>query len=109
MAQERFRNIRELAATLQDRSPRGHYIVSVDGTTGSGKTHLAAALAGHLGAEPIDLDGLLDRNKGGFLDFLNYDQLRQGIDSLAACQRPAIVEGICVGQVLHRIERQPRM
>jgi len=65
---------RQIARALRRRPPRAGTtrVLAIDGRSGAGKTSLAAALAGQLGAPVLSLEGLY----GG------WDGLERGIDLL---------------------------
>lgn len=73
-------------------------LFAIDGYQGTGKTALAANISATLAIPCVHLDDFLIRNRGGFLDFLRYSELYA-----ALCQRPLIVEGVCVLAVLHEL------
>ena len=102
-----LRNVDDLVAELEKCLTQGHVVISVDGTDGSGKTRLATALSSALGAENIELDRLLERNKGGFLDYLDYGELQQKIRNASVSSRRTVVEGVCVQKVLNKINVKP--
>jgi uridine kinase len=68
--------IRQVARALRRRPARAGAtrVLAIDGRSGAGKTSLAAALAGQLGAPVLSLEGLY----GG------WDGLERGIDLLVA-------------------------
>ena len=72
--------------------------VGVDGADGCGKTTLAKALAASLGRPLFSLDNYLEREKGGFLEFLDYPRLRRDVSA----EKAYVIEGVCLLQVLQR-------
>jgi hypothetical protein len=79
-------------------------IISVDGWDGSGKTTLATDLAAHLSFAHYELDAYLHREQGGFLEHLDYARLATALRTRAPATQPPLVEGICVLQVLDRLD-----
>ena len=77
-------------------------IVGIDGLDNCRKTSLAARIAGHTGHQVINLDSMLDRNRGSYVDFIDIDALR-----LAAEGKKVVIEGVCLLRVLERAELDP--
>lgn len=82
-------------------------IILVDGADGSGKTYIASRLAKALDAEHVEVDAFLDRNKGGYIEYLHYEELRQCIDDHLDVGRSIVVDGICIEWVWDRLQRTP--
>lgn len=76
----------------------GATIIGVDGYLGVGKTSLAIGLARQTGYGCIHLDNYLEPQKGSFVKNLNLLTLKEAIN-----QRPLIIEGICLLEVLCRL------
>jgi hypothetical protein len=74
--------------------------VGIDGTHGSGKTTLAKAVAAELHFPLFSLDDYLDRQQGGFLEFLDYRRLSR---DLAAADR-FVLEGVCLLDAVKRAD-----
>ena len=72
--------------------------VGVDGIDGSGKSTLAKTVAAKLGRRLFCLDDYLERDRGGFLEFLDYKRLQAD----AASETGYVVEGVCL---LHALDR----
>jgi hypothetical protein len=72
--------------------------VGIDGIDGSGKSTLARTVAAEVGWRLFCLDDYLERDRGGFLDFLDYSQLRADVSLEANC----VIEGVCL---LHALDR----
>lgn len=78
-------------------------IIGVDGTNGARKTTVASALAMELDLPLISLDDYLQKNQGGFIEFLQYDELSNDIRK----HHNFIVEGVCLLQALEKVNIQP--
>lgn len=74
--------------------------IGIDGSDGVGKSTLADAVGSNMRLPVFHLDDYLIRDKGGFLDFLQYERLQQDI----AAAPKYIIEGVCLLKVLERIE-----
>lgn len=77
-------------------------IIGVDGTNGARKTTVAGALAMELDLPLISLDNYLQKNQGGFVEHLQYDELLNDIKE----HRNFIVEGVCLLQALEKVNTQ---
>jgi hypothetical protein len=83
----------ELADLLRNA---GVSLVAVDGSHGSGKSHLANELGALLGMDVLHLDDFVAKNQGDYVRNINFASV-----SAALSVTPAlIVEGICVLQIL---------
>ena len=78
------------------RRESGYGRIGIDGVDGCGKTTLAKSLVGQLDIPLISLDDYLDKNRGGYLDHLRYEELRRAFHAKPQC----IVEGVCLLQAL---------
>lgn len=74
----------------------GYLRIGVDGVDGCGKTTLAKSLAEQLDIPLISLDDYLDKNRGGYLDHLRYEELKRAFHAESQC----IIEGVCLLQAL---------
>lgn len=90
------REINELASCIRQS---GSVLIGIDGTDGAGKTRLANELAKMLDFHLVHLDDFLDKNRGGFLDYLDYSKIKYSLKSHRMC----LVEGICLLDVMERI------
>jgi len=98
----------ELAQELCARlGTAGGVIVSIDGWTASGKSTLAGTLADRLGWPRLALDEYLIRNRGGFIEHLDYARLKADLTDALRTSRPVLVEGIQALEVLERLEQRP--
>lgn len=86
----------EVAATMRELGAKR---IGIDGTDGAGKSHLARAVAEDLAIPHLNLDDFVQKEQGGFVQFIKYDELR------AKATEPAfVVEGVCLLEVLARAE-----
>jgi len=90
-------DIEKLAAFIRDK---GCCRIGVDGTNGAGKSTMASKLSEILGLSHLNLDHYLDKEKGGFLDYLKYDEIKQQTLETACF----VVDGVCLLNVLEKIE-----
>lgn len=72
--------------------------VGVDGIDGSGKTTLGQVVAAKLQRRLFSLDDYLEKDRGGFLDFIDYPRLYTEVSAEGAC----VIEGVCL---LHALQR----
>ena len=77
-------------------------LIALDGLPGAGKSRLAVRLSALLNIRSVHLDDYLVRNSLGFIDHLNYGELRRALS-----HRPVIVEGVCMLDVLGRVGLRP--
>ena len=77
-------------------------LIALDGLPGAGKSRLAVKLSALLSVRSVHLDDYLVRNSLGFIDHLNYRELRRALSL-----RPVIVEGVCMLDVLDRVGLRP--
>jgi hypothetical protein len=85
-----------LAAVL--RTEAASSLVAIDGHDGSGKSFLSSQLATILSWPVVHLDDFVEREQGGFVEHVRYDDLAPKLSP-----RPLIVEGVLVLDVLHRL------
>lgn len=90
------KDINELASYIRQSDS---LLIGIDGTDGVGKTRLANDLSKMLGFHSIHLDDFLDKNRGGFLDYLDYSKIENSLKYHTKC----VVEGICLLDVMGRI------
>jgi len=74
--------------------------IGVDGIDGCGKTTLAKAVAAQRQRRLFSLDDYLDRDKGGFLKFVDYPRLRADVSA----EEAYVIEGVCLLHALQRAE-----
>jgi hypothetical protein len=70
--------------------------IGIDGVDGSGKSHLAEALAEAIGYPTLNLDDYLFQNQGGFVPFVDYPALSAALTSMPKF----ILSGVCLREVL---------
>jgi len=92
------RELASLIAALPDA------LVAIDGFQGAGKSALATEIAATLGMRCVHLDDFLLSGRAGFVEFLKYPEL-----SNALANRPVLVEGVCLLEVLERLALRPDM
>ena len=78
----------------------GHCRIGIDGIDGAGKSTIANRLSESLGLSHLNLDDYLDKENGGFLEHLKYDEIKQH----TLKTRHFIIEGVCLLNVLEKIE-----
>jgi len=79
---------------------RGFGRIGVDGTNKAGKTTMSTKLANELGFSHLNLDDYLEKNKGGFLEFLKYQDIKQDLSELDNF----VIDGVCLLKVLGHID-----
>ena len=102
-------DIDSLMAEITALCPSRNGIVSIDGFCGSGKTTLVGQLCPKLSAVHIEVDRFLDRNKGTYVGFLRYGELKRELTEALTQNVPVLVEGVCLRQILERISVQDSM
>lgn len=74
--------------------------IGIDGSNGSGKSTLARHVAEQLRYRLFSLDDYLERNKGGFLEFIDYQRLQAEVTAESAF----VIEGVCLRTALERAD-----
>jgi cytidylate kinase len=77
-------------------------VIAIDGFPGSGKTTVANRMAKAMPAVHVEVDQFLERNRGGFLTFIDYSSLAEVVRRNSR-EEVILVEGVCVKAVLARI------
>ena len=95
MPAEQVSHLTELRRYTRNRRFR---LLAIDGPPGSGKTCAAQYLANELQTPCIHVDDFLVEHKGGYVDYIRYDDLE-----VALADGPAIIEGVCLLEILERI------
>ncbi|RPJ46867.1 MAG: hypothetical protein EHM16_08045 [Betaproteobacteria bacterium] len=76
----------------------GSRCVGIDGINGSGKSTLAKAIAAKFNCRVFCLDDYLEREKGGFLEFIDYNRLKADVSN----EKSYVIEGVCLLEALDR-------
>ena len=97
---------KKLAKLVRERTAR---IVAVDGLDGAGKTTLARRLAVELEGTTLDVDEYLDKNQGYYVRALRLGDLKSAIDAAKPLNRPLLISGACLLDVLSRVSVEPDM
>jgi hypothetical protein len=74
--------------------------IGIDGSNGSGKSTLARYVAEQLRHRLFSLDDYLERNRGGFLEFIDYPRLQAEVST----ESVYVIEGVCLLTALERAE-----
>ena len=101
-----YRNINKLANYVKSRVDKRWkgVVISIDGVNGSGKSYLSSFLSKKNGYSYIDIDGdYLIPNKGKYIDFIRYNELKGKIAALLTGDKTIVVDGICILKVLNKI------
>lgn len=95
-------NQEELLLELQNKQP---HIIGIDGEDGAGKSKkIAPFLRERLGGTVLSLDSYLEKDRGGYIEHLHYDVLRQDLLALTQKSKPVIIEGIMLLDVLEKVD-----
>ena len=105
MAAVIVKSLDELLAALAAARRKVDPTAGMDGENGVGKTTLATALGPRILAKTIHLDSLLEKDKGGFTDFIDVVRLAKEVEEALASSTLVVVEGVCLLAVLERIGR----
>lgn len=89
------------------RDERGHVLISIDGLLGSGKSALARKLADILSAEHVELDTLVEKGRGTYVEHLRLDEIHTRLRVAQEKASIVLVEGVCARNVLHRLALTP--
>ncbi len=76
----------------------GYKRIGLDGKDGVGKSTLAQTIVKDTGFSIVELDSFLEKDRGGFIEFLRYDELKDALDV-----KSFVVEGVCLLEALGRI------
>lgn len=93
----------ELITALKNSFLDSKSIISIDGVDGVGKTTLSNKIAKELSLSNIELDDFVVENQDGYINHVDYERLLDKIIS----NKPLVVEGICILQILNRIQVNP--
>ena len=97
--------MKEITSTSEIRkllTSKKYHLVGIDGIDGAGKSTLAKELSTALDITHINLDDYVEKEKGNFVDFIDFEMLNESINK---SETTVIVEGICLLEVLSRIGR----
>ena len=86
-------------------------VISIDGSDGSGKSTLALCLCcrnPNFIYFDIDTHYLYPQN-GSYLDNLNYELLKQNIDSTTSNGEYVVLDGVCNLEILERLQTKPEI
>jgi shikimate kinase len=72
--------------------------IGVDGADGAGKSTLADRLSEVLAMPVFHLDHFLEKNQGGFVEHIKYDELGSAIRQHSSF----VIDGVCLREVLRR-------
>lgn len=72
--------------------------IGIDGIDGCGKTTLGKAVAARLRCRLFSLDDYLEKDKGRFVDFLDFTRLHTEVSP----EEAYVIEGVCL---LHALQR----
>ncbi|MDP3764609.1 MAG: hypothetical protein Q8Q95_03245 [bacterium] len=98
----RNNNQEELLWELKNKSP---HIVGVDGETGVGKsTKIAQCIRDRFGGIIVSVDNYLEKDKGEYIDYINYRSLCQDLSTFAKQSEPLIIEGIMLLDILEKVD-----
>ena len=89
--------ISEIVTSLKTTKP---CLIGIDGMDGAGKSTLAKDLSCQLGYAHINLDDYLEKNRGQFVEYVEYDQVKGEIDK---AKKPVIIEGVCLLAVIENL------
>ena len=77
------------------------YLIAIDGRDGSGKSRLARLLAFNLDMPMIETDLFIQPRQG--IPIYRYIELKNAIEARLQLDRPVIIEGILVLEMLNQI------
>lgn len=103
---ESFDYITLLRFTTERLTKGRNHLIGIDGFLGAGKTTLAEKLSGDIVCRFISLDNYLNKNKGTYLDNINYRKLSRTVSSQSGS---LIIEGICLLSILKRCSIMPNI
>lgn len=96
--------LKEFASAIDKAGVR---LVGLDGENGIGKsTAIAPILREALGGKIISVDDFLNKDKGGYEDYVNYDGLKNEIETRLS-SGVVILEGVLLLKILERIALVP--
>jgi len=93
----------ELIKSIKNLSLRSPNIISIYGNDGVGKSTLACKISQELSLPWLESDTFVQEQKGGYIDYIDYDRLKKSIKEYIIRGHVIILEGICIQQVLKRL------
>jgi len=102
MSEKEFTDEHELIKAITNLALNPHSLISIDGVDGVGKSTLANKIKAKLSTHYIELDTFVQEQKGGYIEYLDYDKLQDEIGHLMTTNALIVIEGICIQQVLKR-------
>ena len=103
-----IQNDSDLANILLRSCPKeGFFLISIDGLNQAGKSTLAKNLVKLMDTECIEVYHYLEKHKGGYIDYIRYNDLRESINRIRQKSRVLIIDGICILEILNRIGIKP--
>ena len=94
-----FDDENDLLASLTTINPSPR-LVTVDGYTGAGKTHLASKIASSLSFRHLDFDSFLVKKQGEFLAFFEFKRFAMSFNST---HQSTVLSGILMLDVLQKL------
>lgn len=105
-----IKDIEELTDKVREKVENNtFYLIAIDGVYGSGKSTIARNLSSSLDIKHIELDNerYLQKQKGGYVDYINYSVLLEDLQECKEQNKSVIVEGICILEILERADINP--
>jgi adenylate kinase family enzyme len=96
-----------LIRAIRNLSLNSPSVISIDGVDGVGKSTLARKITEELSLPHIEIDAFVQAQKGGYINYIDYDRLSERIVQPMISNQMIVVEGICVQQVLNKISLNP--
>jgi uridine kinase len=96
-------NINEVLNLIISSIDEGAKIISVDGETGAGKSSLTRSFKCNSNIEIISFENYYKKHTGHYLDVFYYDELKEKIKEVLSSSKIAILDGICMDQILNNI------
>lgn len=94
-----------LAQSVLERvRSRDKVVIGIDGATGAGKTCLAKSFREDLGVPLLCMDDYVAKKRGAYVGCLRGKELRCAVDEALEKTGMVIVEGVCLLEILERIE-----
>jgi hypothetical protein len=100
-------NLAELCEQLSKLPPNA--IVGVEGFMNSGKSYLSNAIGSSLGCHVIHIDDCVAPGDESlpYIERLSYERLKESLSSACVGSSVVLVDGICLRQILARLEVNP--